>query len=95
MRRGSDSRTEKPKIWKKVKFQDPKKVKKSKISEWFPMDLGRFVGVRNDIKKVFQGPNRDYWINRDLPSKGCVSPRGESEGGQQPPPVKGGLSARL
>ena len=40
------------------------------------MDLARFVGVRNDIKTIFQGPNRDDWIIRDLPSTGCVSPRG-------------------
>ena len=52
------------------------------------MVSGRFVGVRNDIKKVFQGPNRDYWIIRDFPSKGCVSPGGIWGGASSPPELR-------
>ena len=38
---------------------ETKKVKKSKFSEWSPKVLGRFVGVRSDVKTYFLVSNRE------------------------------------
>ena len=42
----------------KNEILETKKVKKSKFSEWSPKVLGRFVGVRSDVKPILLVPNR-------------------------------------